>query len=218
MVGRFPRDVRVWTGATQGHEVTGLRREGLKLEALGYDVGLAAMRAKGFGSALAADIDDLARIAHWGAAVRAAGTGRVRPGRGGRARVTFSLTRADVARLRRGVSVLGEMMLAAGAEVVTPGIPGWPDRVANRAEMRRFATAGPLDPRAYTVAMTHLFGTCRMGSDPRRSVVGPDFAHHRVAGLWVADSSAFPTNTGVNPQTSILALATLCGRAVAAAG
>jgi choline dehydrogenase-like flavoprotein len=53
-----------------------------------------------------------------------------------------------------------------------------------------------------------------MGSDPARSVVRPDFRHHRVEGLYVADSSVFPTNTGVNPQTSIIALASICGRRV----
>ena len=64
------------------------------------------------------------------------------------------------------------------------------------------------------MAVTHMFGTCAMGSDPARSVVRPDFRHHRVDRLYVADSSVFPTNTGVNPQTSIIALATLCGRRV----
>jgi choline dehydrogenase-like flavoprotein len=51
-----------------------------------------------------------------------------------------------------------------------------------------------------------------MGSDPETAVVGPDFAHHGLEGLYVSDASVFPTNTGVNPQISILALATLCGR------
>jgi choline dehydrogenase-like flavoprotein len=32
----------------------------------------------------------------------------------------------------------------------------------------------------------------------------------------VADSSVFPSNIGVNPQIAIMALATLCGREVAA--
>jgi choline dehydrogenase-like flavoprotein len=63
-------------------------------------------------------------------------------------------------------------------------------------------------------AVTHMFGTCRMGSDPERSVVGPDFRHHAVDGLYVADSSVFPSNLGVNPQIPVMAVATLCGRRV----
>jgi choline dehydrogenase-like flavoprotein len=123
----------------------------------------------------------------------------------------------DVVQLRRGVRVLGEMMLAAGAEFVTPGVFGWHEKVTDRAVMARFEDDGPLDPKAYTMVVTHMFGTCRMGADPSASVVRPDFRHHAVEGLYVADSSVFPTNTGVNPQTSIMALASICGRRIAAA-
>lgn len=213
MAGRFREPVRMWTGATQGHEVIGLRREGLKLEALGYDQAIVATRLKGFGAALSAELADLGHWANWGAAIRAAGRGRVRPG-GARAKVRFSLAPIDVRRVRRGVRVLGEMMLAAGAEVVAPGVHGWHERVTDRAVMARFEADGPLDPKAYAMAVTHMFGTCRLGSDPARSVVRPDFRHHAVDGLYVADSSVFPTNTGVNPQTSIIALAAMCARRV----
>ena len=53
-----------------------------------------------------------------------------------------------------------------------------------------------------------------MGSDPKTSVVGPDFRHHVVDRLYIADSSVFPTNTGVNPQISIMAMATLCAASI----
>jgi choline dehydrogenase-like flavoprotein len=147
--------------------------------------------------------------------VRAEGRGRVRAGRR-RAGARFALTPGDVAKLRRAVRVLGEMMLAAGAEYVTPGVHGWHERVFDRDVMAGFETEGPRDPRAYALAVTHLFGTCRMGSDPATSVVRPDFRHHAVDRLYVADSSVFPSNLGVNPQTTILALADLCARAVVA--
>ena len=60
---------------------------------------------------------------------------------------------------------------------------------------------------AFTCAVTHMFGTCRMGGDPGDSVVRPDFRHHTVDRLYVADSSVFPTNLGVNPQVPIMAAA-----------
>jgi choline dehydrogenase-like flavoprotein len=64
--------------------------------------------------------------------------------------------------------------------------------------------------------MTHLFATARMGSERETSVVGTDFQHHDVRGLYVADSSVFPSNTGVNPQVTIMALAHLCAEQVSA--
>ena len=61
---------------------------------------------------------------------------------------------------------------------------------------------GPLDARAYSFIATHLFGAARMGPDPKASVVGLDFSTHDARGLYVVDSSVFPTNLGVNPQHS----------------
>ncbi|MBI4706237.1 MAG: GMC family oxidoreductase [Deltaproteobacteria bacterium] len=216
VAGRFAEPVRMWTGATQGHEVIGLRSEGLKIEVLGYDRALVAFRLKGVGRTLRRGVGELAHWCQWGAAIRARGTGRVRPsvwgGSGGRASVRYWLAREDVVRARRGVRVLGEMMLAAGAERVCPGVHGWHAEVCDRATMAGVEQDGPLDPTAYSMAATHLFGTCRMGSDPRTSVVRPDFRHHAVRGLYVADSSVFPSNIGVNPQTSIMAMAGLCAR------
>ena len=130
-------------------------------------------------------------------------------------RVRYSLTTEDMVRVRKGVTVMGQMMLAAGAEYVSPGVAGWHEKVTDPAVMARFETEGPLDAKAYAMALTHMFGTCRMGSDPRTSAVAPDFQVHGVAGLYVADSSVFPSNTGVNPQTSIMALASLCARRIA---
>jgi len=51
-----------------------------------------------------------------------------------------------------------------------------------------------------------------MGSAPETSVVRPDFRHVALDGLYVADSSVFPSNIGVNPQIPIMAVATLAAR------
>jgi choline dehydrogenase-like flavoprotein len=61
-----------------------------------------------------------------------------------------------------------------------------------------------------------MFGTCRMGSAPATSVVRPDFRHHALESLYVADSSVFPSNIGVNPQIAIMAMAALCARRIVA--
>jgi choline dehydrogenase-like flavoprotein len=49
-------------------------------------------------------------------------------------------------------------------------------------------------------------------------VVGPDFQHHHVRGLFVADSSVFPGNLGVNPQLPIMVLAARCADAIEPGG
>jgi len=54
----------------------------------------------------------------------------------------------------------------------------------------------------------HLLGTCRMGADPRTSVVNADCRAHDVDNLYIVDGSVFPSGGGVNPSLTIEALAT----------
>jgi choline dehydrogenase-like flavoprotein len=54
----------------------------------------------------------------------------------------------------------------------------------------------------------HPLGTCRMGTSPHHAVVDPDGQTFEVRGLYVADGSILPTSLGVNPQLSIMAMAT----------
>ena len=215
LAGRFAEPVRMWEGATQGHEVTGLRREGLKFEVLGFDLTVLAARLEGFGSEFARSLADMPHWLDWGAAVRAEARGRVRRVFG-RTVVTYTPTRDDIRRFRRGLRLMGEMMFAAGAEEVAPAVRGFAPRVRDPRQLADLELNGPDRASAYMAAITHMFGTCRMGSDPAGNVVRPDFRHHAVESLYIADSSVFPTNTGVNPQISIMALAALCARRVTA--
>jgi choline dehydrogenase-like flavoprotein len=60
----------------------------------------------------------------------------------------------------------------------------------------------------------HTMGTCRMGSDPRTSVVDPYQRCWDVENLLVTDSSVFPTSTGYGPTLTIVALALRAARAL----
>ena len=53
----------------------------------------------------------------------------------------------------------------------------------------------------------HLLGTARMGTDPTTSVVNPFGVCHDVPNLHIADGSIFVTSGGVNPTSTIVALA-----------
>jgi choline dehydrogenase-like flavoprotein len=53
----------------------------------------------------------------------------------------------------------------------------------------------------------HMAGTCRMGADPRTSVVDADCRSWDVRNLFICDGSVFPTTGGVNPSLTIQALA-----------
>ena len=53
----------------------------------------------------------------------------------------------------------------------------------------------------------HLMGTARMGTDPGRSVVNEWGRAHDVKNLFIIDGSIFVTSAGVNPTSTIQALA-----------
>ena len=55
---------------------------------------------------------------------------------------------------------------------------------------------------------THVFGTCRMGLDPKNSVVDADCRSHRWKNLYIVDASVFPSSGGgESPSLTINALA-----------
>jgi choline dehydrogenase-like flavoprotein len=59
---------------------------------------------------------------------------------------------------------------------------------------------------------SHEVGTCRMGEDPRTSVLTPFNQAHEVPNLFVVDGSAFVTFPEKNPTLTIMALAVRAAR------
>jgi choline dehydrogenase-like flavoprotein len=53
----------------------------------------------------------------------------------------------------------------------------------------------------------HLLGTCRMGNDPKASVVNADHRTHDVRNLYIVDGSSFVTSGRGQPTMTIQALA-----------
>src|SRR5262249_55162468 len=71
-------------------------------------------------------------------------------------------------------------------------------------------TAGAPHLRASRTALNypgHLLGTARMGRDPERSVVNEWGRSHDVRNLFIVDGSVWVTGGGVNPTSTIQAVA-----------
>jgi choline dehydrogenase-like flavoprotein len=217
MGGLFDHPVNMAFGATQGAESIHFRRtDRIKIETISMQPELAAVRIPGIGHELMRRFESFSHLAVWAMLVRSEAEGTVKPGWGGRDKVTFSLGKRDMERVRKGVTLVAKMLFDSGAREVWPGIFGLPTVLKSPDELKALEEA-PLDSRAYSFIATHLFGAARMGPDPRASVVGLDFATHQAKGLYVVDSSVFPTNLGVNPQHSIMAIARLAATRVAEA-
>jgi choline dehydrogenase-like flavoprotein len=213
--GLFDRPIQMSFGATQGAESIHFRKsDRFKLETISLPPDLAGARIPGVGSELADRLAHLGNVAVWAVQFRSQAEGTVREGFGGVDRVRFTVTEDDLRVVRKAVVLLSRMMFDAGAREVWPGIFGAPSVLRAMDDVTKLEQA-PLDPRSYNFVATHLFGAARMGPDPRTSVVGLDFAVHGVEGLHVVDSSVFPTNLGVNPQHSIMAMSRLAATRIA---
>lgn len=193
-------------GATQGWASVAFRENpGFKMETLAIPPEMMASRLSGGGTALLNKLRDYRHLAMWVIAVRAESVGTVRPGLLGRPVVRYSADRADMERVRKGLAQVARTHFAAGARRVLPVIYGLPYSIG--PDEVRVIEEGPLDPRAYISILSHLFGGCVMGRDPATSVVDDSGRVHGHQGLFVADASVIPTNLGVNPQHTIMALA-----------
>jgi hypothetical protein len=120
--------------------------------------------------------------------------------------ILYYLNDGDVARIKRGIEILARVYLAAGAKKVLPLTHGF-DEITSEADLTRFRAAN-LKARDFDLTAYHPLGTARMGLDPRSSVVGPDHRVHDVPDLYITDGSAVPSSLAVNPQLTIMAMAT----------
>jgi len=215
MGGLFDEPVGMGFGATQGAESIRYRKsERFKLETISLPPDIAGARIPGIGRELSERLAQLAHVAMWVAQIRAEAEGTVGEGWGGVDRVRYTLTERDLVAGRKALALIARMLFEAGAREVWPGLYGVPS-VLRSIDQVKLVEEAPLDPRSYNYIATHLFGAARMGPEPSTSVVGLDFAVHGVTGLYVVDSSVFPTNLGVNPQHTIMAMSRLAASRLA---
>ncbi len=106
------------------------------------------------------------------------------------ARITHRQHPNDIAMNRWFRERLLELAEACGAS------EKWPSRIPGLTE---------IDEGMAMRGSAHLHGTCRMGTDPARSVLNRWCRAHDIANLWVVDGSCFPSSGGYNPTLTILA-------------
>lgn len=232
--------IEMWRGPMQGARslefIDGdADRHGYVIESAPGHAGLVALAAPWEGTdAHARLMDDLRYYAPLLAVTRDGGEGRISLTRAGRVRVDYALDGQGVATLRHAIGSIARMGRAAGAsEMVVPGAqPAWfrggHGTVTDERAFERYLvrlTSFDFAPNRGTVLSAHQMGTARMGADPRRHAcdaagrVRAGTGDDRViGGLYVADTSLFPTALGVNPMLTVMALARRVARTVLAEG
>jgi choline dehydrogenase-like flavoprotein len=130
-----------------------------------------------------------------------------------RADVRYALDPYDAAHLATGLAGAVRIAFAAGArrvmtlhrerleldaaEATPEGLDAFAAELARRA-----STKSPV-----ALFSAHQMGTARMAATAANGAIDPEGRVYGVEGLLVADASAFPTASGVNPMLTIMALA-----------
>ncbi len=206
LLAEYAAPVRQWDGVHQGFECVQFRDRGYKLESLGLPPEMTATRVPGMGRAWARMLERLPYTSQWAVAATCEARGSVRPrGRGG-LKVRYCPTPADARKLGEGLRALAEIAFAAGAVRVYPNVHGAPPVLTSPDQLDTITDAAR-GPEVFGMVMTHLMSACAIGSDADRFPVGLDFQVRGAPGVYVADSSLLPTNLGVNPQHTIMAVA-----------
>ncbi len=123
--------------------------------------------------------------------------------------VEYQLNRYDARHTLRGIIESIRIHAAAGAwQIGAPfAIPlTW--RRDSDLDTYLFAIENMrLKPNNFALFSAHQMSTCRMADSPARGAIAPSGETFEVKGLYVADASALPTASGVNPMLTIMATA-----------
>lgn len=212
--GVYPEDQQAWWGPPQAAVMDEFRDlgdgYGLLVEGSQYYPGVFAFQlARRDGAQAKEAMSKLGRMADFLFILRDHTGGEVTIDQTGEAVHTYALTdERDIAAYRKGLRVMAELHVAAGAEELWFGAT---PPVFHRGDDLEAWLAGldamHIGAGGLFMGSAHQMGSARMGTDPATSVAKPTGELHDVAGVWIGDTSAFPTPSGANPMLTCMALA-----------
>jgi hypothetical protein len=210
----FDESIEMYKAIPQGYCVDEFQREGILLLGASAPLDFGAAQFTFVGRKLMEIMDAYDRVASFGVMACDASRGRVQLGPGGRPLILYWLGREERARLLRGVEITARIFQAAGAREVYPSLHG--HRVLRSArDLHRLRSARPA-ARDFLLSAFHPLGTCRMARTKKDGVVSTDHEVFGRPGLFIADGSVVPSALAVNPQVTIMALATRAAERISA--
>jgi choline dehydrogenase-like flavoprotein len=202
--GLFDEPVDMANGVPQAYFVDEFAPQGIMLEGIAGPPDYLAMAAPFTGDRHRELMLRYRNVGQCGMMVSDRSRGRVR-GRPDSPLIRYDLCREDVATLHAALVRLAELLAAAGATALylplarMPELPHADPTPLRALDLRR----GDLKLMAF-----HPLGTARAHATPDRGVVDENLRVHGTDNVYVADGSAVPSALGVNPQITIMALAT----------
>jgi choline dehydrogenase-like flavoprotein len=131
--------------------------------------------------------------------------GVVEVGRNGKPQISYKINAKEQQLFLDGMKHCAEILFAGGAKKVLAPYedPLW---LKPGDDLRAIDRRG-LRANEIPIASTHPQSTCRMGEDPRRSVVNSWCQSHDLKNLFVCDMGVFPSSLGAPPQITTASIA-----------
>ncbi|KAI1317898.1 hypothetical protein EDD11_007560 [Mortierella claussenii] len=135
--------------------------------------------------------------------------GSIVKGADGLPRIRYTVSKHDTASLEEGIERSLRILVSAGAKSVSTTqrgiVPFVVDPVLGQDDPKFKKFLAQVKSVSFNAGTTnigsaHQMGSCRMGSSPKTSALKPTGETWDVQNLYVADASAFPTASGVNPM------------------
>lgn len=205
VVAVYPRDIFAWQGVSQGGQIREFRDEGIVMAENAVPPGTAAAQIPFLGQEAMELMRRYNAMAMTGVLVEDSHSGTVTRSFGA-PMAKYTITKYDHERFLRGVKHLATLHFEMGAEKVI--LPFSNFHVADSIDDLARIDQTQRSRSTIELFTVHMMGTCRMGSRPEHSVVDLNGELWDLPGCYVADASLFPTAVGVNPQVTIMALAT----------
>jgi choline dehydrogenase-like flavoprotein len=132
-------------------------------------------------------------------------SGRVVLGPGGIPRAHYWPEKRDLEEIKRGIRALAEIYLAAGAQKIRLPFQDSP-LIENQGQLEQAMARAQYVPHRLLLNSVHPQGSCPMGNRKDQSAVNPEGEVWTEPGLYLGDTSLFPTSVGVPPQVTAMAL------------
>lgn len=203
-----------WHGATQGVGAFSDDIKGMKYEALWAAPSLISVNWGGLGHTWLKDLQSMRHAACFALVYKAKVSGQVKRGLGRLPSLHLHIPQSEIRVLMRGLKRIVDGFLDIGARHVHTTTSNVPAYFHTKSE-----TEALLSPKVKAsdchMTFNHMFGSCRLSSNPRRGPVDASGRLRGVDGVWVTDASLFPAPSAVNPQATIMVLADLISRKAA---
>jgi hypothetical protein len=212
VLARFGERIASYAAIPQGYAIEEFHDEGLLFEGASTPLDLTMVALPMVGPELIELAENFDQVASFGFMIEDKCVGRVL-GKPGSPRILYRLGKREIQLLSRGIELLCRVFFAAGAESVYPMLRGF-ERLDSPAELDKLRSTR-LRARDFELSAYHPVGTAKMGASPSTSVLDPSGMVHDTEGLYVMDGSCLPSSPAVNPQVTIMALATRNARRLA---